>query len=187
MKSLTFSSASIEDAAQIAEINMQHLESGAEGGFLVIAHDTDDIAFLIRSMQSSFFVAMNIDGLVLAYVEVVRGLEISLLDALRWDSVKIEGLCKAILSEDYAYVKQLAVRKGFQHQGVASFLYQELERYLNVHLVAFTANKPIRNIASEKFHERQGYTKVATLDRRNFGKFPEYRSYFFVKQKFGSK
>lgn len=108
-------------------------------------------------------------------------LDHTLLDDMTWDSDDSRSLTLSILDNRYVYIKQLAVRKGYQHQGVARFLYTELEREVGCPIVVFAAIKPKRNEPSVQFHETMGYQRVSRLYRATFGEFTDYESLFYVK------
>ncbi len=178
---LSFMTASLGDATEIANINQEYIGMEDSGGFLVIPHSQDEILNLLQEGKVTFYIAKNLDGPLLGYVEVSDTMDISLLDQMDWLSSDMRKMTESILSKKYAYVKQLAIRRGFQRQGIASFLYRMLEEHLRIPVVAYAAIEPKRNEASIQFHLKHGFTKVATLYRENFGDLTEYQSYFFVK------
>ncbi len=178
---MTFSLATEEDAAAIAEINESHAGTDDPGGFLVIALSREEIKGMIRDDNIHFYTAKDQDGIVLGYVEIYDEMDLRLLDDMTWDSEDARRTTLSILSGDYAYVKQLATRKGFQRQGVGTFIYQSLQKELREPIVVFAANKPKRNLPSILFHEKLGYRRVSRLYRAEFGEITDYESFFYVK------
>lgn len=182
MNALTFMLASPEDAAQISEINNGYIGVEDEGGFLVIPYSQDELLQLLDQELVTFFLVKDPAGTILGYVEVADRFDLSLIEQMNWVSSEARKIAESILSKKYVYVKQLAVRRGYQRQGIASFIYEMLEQHLKAPIVVFAAIEPKRNEASIQFHIKHGFTKVSALTRYDFGEFPLYRSYFFIRQ-----
>jgi ribosomal protein S18 acetylase RimI-like enzyme len=130
----------------------------------------------------TFFAAKDENGVLLGYVEVANKMDMTLLEDMTWHDDESRELAEGILSSEYVYIKQLAVKKGFQRQGIASYIYRKMEEHVGCPVVVFAANKPKRNEPSIRFHEKNGYTRVSRLYRTNFGEFAEYESFFYVKK-----
>ncbi len=180
---LHFSLATQEDVPAIVEINNSHVGSSDPGGFLVIHHDDEHVKHLIETGEIRFFVVKDAKGELLGYAEVGNKMDLTLLDDMAWIDDESRRLTESILSSDYVYVKQVAVKTGFLRSGVASYIYQKMEEYVGCSVVVFAAIAPKHNDPSIKFHEKRGYTRVSRLHRTNFGEFAEYESFFYVKTK----
>ncbi|MHA2425759.1 MAG: GNAT family N-acetyltransferase [Candidatus Thorarchaeota archaeon] len=182
MVDIHFSRATLDDVPDIVEINTSLIGSNDPGGFLVIEFEVDTIQHMIETNELQFYVAKNESGNILGYAQVCDRLDLSLLDDMIWINLELRRLAESILNDKYVYVKQLAVRRGYQRKGIASFIYENLEVTVGCPIVVFAATKPKRNEPSILFHEKNGYTHVSRLNRRDFGGFQEYESYFYVKQ-----
>ncbi|MFW9847890.1 MAG: GNAT family N-acetyltransferase [Candidatus Thorarchaeota archaeon] len=182
MDTLYFSIGTDVDVPAIVEINNSHFDYENPNGFLVIHFDEEYVKELIESGDVQFFLVKDVNDYVLGYVEVRNSLNNDLLNDMNWINDDLKELTISILSGHYIYVKQLAVRRGYQRMGVASYAYQKMEQTVGCPVVVFTANKPRRNIPSIQFHENKGYTRVSSLHRMNFGEFSEYEAFFYVKK-----
>ncbi len=182
MDTLYFSIGTVVDIPAIVEINNSHFDYDNPGGFLVIHFDEEYVRHLIESGDVHFFLVKDGNDCVLGYVEVRNSIDNTLLDDMNWINDDLKELAISILSGQYIYVKQLAVRRGYQRMGIASYAYQKIEETIGCPVVVFTANKPRRNVSSIQFHEKNGYTRVSSLYRMNFGDLSEYEAFFYVKK-----
>lgn len=182
MRDLTFSLATIEDVQDIVEINNSYVGLNDVGGFLVIHFDEHQIKQLLEIGEIQFFIAKNKEGELLGYAEVGDSLDHALLNDMTWNDDNQRKYTESILAGKYVYVKQLAVKKGHQRRGIASFIYRRIEEFVNCPVVAFAANIPKRNEPSMRFHEKHGFKNVSRLHRINFGEFTEYESILYIKK-----
>ncbi|MBD3405978.1 MAG: GNAT family N-acetyltransferase [Candidatus Lokiarchaeota archaeon] len=181
-KAWIFRKASLDDASFIAKINAMHVGNKGPGGFLIIALDESEIRHLIESADIDFYAAKRSNGELLGYAEITSQFDRTLLNNMTWVNGIFEQSIKQILSGDFIYIKQLAIHPSYQRQGVATFLYKNLEAAIKKDIIVFAAHRPFHNEPSIAFHKKMGFTMVAKLHRSDFGGHSEYESFFFMKK-----
>lgn len=123
---------------------------------------------LLRTLyeQGHFFVVER-DGVILAYVQMRETLPDRVLNTR----------CFSPVSPDGVYIRQVAVAKGCQDQGVGSFLYRELCReyagrsiYAHVHAL---------NEASAFFHLKNEFQPIGLFVAENYLGHWRYLAFLF--------
>jgi ribosomal protein S18 acetylase RimI-like enzyme len=176
---LEFSKASKKDISSIVEINNSHVTSDHTGGFLLNKIDDRRVERSLTWGTSNYFVARSNDGLVVGFISFTGGVSESVLEDLTWS----DNCSKDMLFHNkHLYIEQVAVRSEYRATGVGTFMYRSLlEIYPLDILTAFIVTKPFENVASTKFHFKNGFKVGGILDRSIFLGMSEFRSLLFVK------
>ncbi|MFW9786047.1 MAG: GNAT family N-acetyltransferase [Candidatus Thorarchaeota archaeon] len=182
LEKLYISEATYNDVKGILEINHQFSESrDSEDGFLVIKYNEADIKDSITSHITTFYLVKESQENLLCYARVSKVFDEKLLDGMRWNREDSRHLLSSLLKSRYLHISQVAVKRGFHRQGIASFLYEYIGDF-GLPILVFVALKPFRNFASYSFHESRGYTQIGTLQRSEFGPYKKYESLCYIRQ-----
>ena len=67
------------------------------------------------------------------------------------------------LEKKFIYLDQIAVDPKFHRNGIGKLIFQNAQRNFTKPVVSFIVKTPLDNIASAKWHEKVGFTKIVTV------------------------
>lgn len=169
----------IKDILQIQKdlsIGAGLIESGAtvaENGMLISGH-TEDALYEYIDNGGVIFASRAVGGEIAGYLIVVPGFLFTLkylTASVRWSAGEDAERMKRLLDKgEFVYLDQIAVRWKDQRTGIATELLEHFERrYAGNEVVVMIMTAPLRNIASIKLFEENGYRKICDIHFDEFG------------------
>ena len=76
----------------------------------------------------------------------------------------------------FIYLDQIAVDPKFHRNGIGKLIFQNAQQNFTKPIVSFIVKTPLDNIASAKWHEKVGFTHIATVD----GKYKDTKFNWWV-------
>lgn len=183
IKGLSFVEAQTENIREIigihnANVRGQNLSHNA--GFL-LAKTTEAEIEQNLSQGIKYFVAVNFSGEVLGFLAWgKRKISAEFFNQIIW----LDETCKdTIISDRHFYIKTVATKRDYQGKGIAQFMYKSVyEKFPNSCISAFVVSKPLGNVRSIQFHEKQGFQQVGILRKERFLDLENYESVLMFKE-----
>jgi len=76
----------------------------------------------------------------------------------------------------FIYLDQIAVNPKFHRNGIGKLIFQNAQQNFTKPVVSFIVKAPLDNLASAKWHEKVGFTKIVAVE----GKYKETRFKWWV-------
>ena len=183
MKTLHFRKAIETDSSSIASIhnlNVRGQSISKHRGFL-LAHTTEQQ--VVKNLESGvqYFVATSDRDEVLGFMAVsIPKVDNNFLNQVLWKDTSYRT---KITRDNNLYIQTVAVQPTCIGQGIGQFIYKSLyEEFSTSFFTTFVVSKPIENLRSLLFHEKQGFLQVGTVSHEQFLDMTNYESIFLLRE-----
>lgn len=183
IQNLNFRTAINEDISAICAIHNVNVRSKAtstQHGFL-LCEVTEDELLKKREEEVQYFVATGTSNEILGYVAVsTPRITSDFLEQVSWQDDTYKNL---VTRDGNRYIQVVAVKPEHTSQGIARFLYESLyHEFPDSFFTAFVVTKPVKNLRSLDFHNKQGFQKIGTIQLEQFLDMKDYESVLLLKE-----
>ncbi|XWK89157.1 MAG: GNAT family N-acetyltransferase [Phormidium sp.] len=184
IQDLSFVETQTNNIAAIVDIhntNVRGQNLSHNSGFLLAKTTESEIQKNLYQGTNKYFLAVNFSGEVLGFLALAKPkISNEFLNQIIWQ----DDSCKdKIRSVRHLYIQVVATQLEYQGKGIAQFMYKSLyEKFPNSFISAFVVSKPLGNVRSIEFHEKQGFQQVGILRKDRFLDLENYESVLMFKE-----
>lgn len=150
----------------------------SETGFLLIEIGKE---YILKELDSGlkYYICVDEKDNVLGYMVIDNAIDSDTLDKVIWSEPSMK---EKIVDSNHRYINLVAVNSKYFGQGVGQFLYQSLYTlHPECWISAFYVSRPVENIRSKIFHEKQGFSYVGYYQSNCFLGISDYQSTLVLK------
>ena len=168
-------------ALNISEIsNPEYRKSAEKSGFLLPGDYTKEE---MQELINEIFLVDEEYGKVVAYFSIISKQELNPKSEREW---LIPELKDVYFSSPHGEIWGMAVSEEFGNRGIAKKLLErglaEVKNWGASYLFSFVVYKPISNLASIRFHERNGFQRAAIRQPSPFMGIDNYQSIVYARK-----
>lgn len=182
MKNLNFRKATNFDCSQIAAIHNINVRgtSPKHNGFLLTQITEEQILQKLENGVEYFVATSNSDE-ILGFVTVsIPKIDNTFLNQVIWQD---DAYRDKIAKDKNLYIQIVAVKPNYMSQGIGQFMYKSLyEEFSTSFFTTFVVAKPIKNLRSLLFHEKQGFLQVGVVRHKRLLDLENYESILLLRE-----
>jgi ribosomal protein S18 acetylase RimI-like enzyme len=176
---LIFKRATIEDVADIIEINNSYFAYSDNHGFLITKYEIEKLKGHILNSPDAINITVTADNIIVGFIEVSSYVDVNVINKLEWYD---ENLRSTFENGKTLYIEKIAVKKGYQGEKVGMFMYESIFAKYPEHIFySFVVKKPAINIVSLNFHKKMGFIEAAEFKANKFLDIENYESVMLMK------